>query len=167
MEYTAPGREGSRCDAHGRSLSPGRQGVPRPPLSCPGRRPPDGGLSGSPGPLSLSPCSAPHLKVPHALLLGLTVRSRRTASRRAWKPRGRHSLTGFGTHTPWRQRWQSPKRRGLTRKETPTPVKQLTFPQSVGAPPTSASPPTLWVVRSRSRAGLWVSRRRQSCKERK
>ena len=56
---------------------------------------------------------------------------------------------------------------GSPRKETPTPVKQLTFPQSAEAPPASASPPTLWVVRSRSRAGLWVSRRRQSCKKRK
>lgn len=56
---------------------------------------------------------------------------------------------------------------GSPRKETPTPVKQLTFPQSVEAPPASSSPPTLWVVRSRSRAGLWVSRKRQSCKERK
>lgn len=53
MEYAAPGREGSRCDAHGRSLSPGRQGVPRPPLSHLGRRPRDGGLSGSPGPPSV------------------------------------------------------------------------------------------------------------------
>ena len=60
VEYTAPGREGSRCDAHGRSLSPGRQGVPRPPLSCLGRRPRDGGLSGSPGPLSLSVRARPH-----------------------------------------------------------------------------------------------------------
>ena len=68
------------------------------------------------GPFSVR--ARPH-KVPHALFLGLTVRSRRTASRRAWKPRGRHSLTGLGTHTPWRQRWQSPKGRGVPEKGNP------------------------------------------------
>ena len=147
------------------AASPGRQGVPLPPLSCLGRRPRDGGLSESPGPF-LSPRSAPqsasrslpraHRPIsPDSVQKGLET-PRPPQPYRAWDP---HSLATAVAVTQ--------RSGGSPRKETPTPVKQLTFPQSAEAPPASASPPTLWVVRSRSRAGLWVSRRRQSCKERK
>lgn len=166
MEYAAPGREGSRCDAHGRSLSPGRQGVPRPPLSYLGRRPRDGGLSGSPGPPSVR--ARPHTS--KCLTLSSSGSPSDLAGQRPegpGNPAAATALQGLGPTLLGDSGGSHQKVGGVPRKETRTPVKQLTFPQLAGAPPTSASPPTLWVVRSRSRAGLWVSRRRQSCKERK
>ena len=157
VENAAPGSGANRCDARGRNLSPGRRSGSPPPLRCRGRGPRGGGLSGSPGSLSLRPRSAPDPKVPHALPLRLTVRSRRTASRRTGKPRVRHSRPGSGTHAPWRRRWRSPEGLRGPGKGKPDPNQAADISQSAGVPPASASPPTLWAVRSRSRRGLWVS----------
>lgn len=155
VENAAPGSGESRCDARGRNLSPGwRSGSP-PPLR--GRGPRGGGLSGSPGSLSLRPRSTPDPKVPHALPFRLTARSRRTASRKTGKPRVRHSRPGSGTHAPWRRRWRSPEGLRVPRKGKPDADQAADISQSARAPPASASPPTLWAVRSRSRGGLWVS----------
>lgn len=150
VENAAPGSGESRSDARGRNLSPGRR-------RGRGRGPRGGGLSGSPGSLSLRPRSAPDPKVPHALPFRLTARSRQTASRKTGKPRVRHSRPGSGTHAPWRRRWRSPEGLRVPGKGKPDANQAADISQSAGAPPASASPPTLWAVRSRSRGGLWVS----------
>lgn len=119
------------------------------------RGPPQSALGPTPQSASRSPPPAHRPISPDSVQKGLET-PQPPQPYRVWDP---HSLATAVAVTK--------RSGGVPKKETRTPVKQLTFPQLAGAPPTSASPPTLWVVRSRSRAGLWVSRRRQSCKERK
>lgn len=110
---------------------------------------------------SLAACTRP--QIPKCLRLSplrLTVRSRRTASRRTWKPPVRHSRLGSGTHALWRRRWLSPEGLGVPGKRKPVARQAAAIARSAGAPPTSASPPTLWAVQCRNRGGLWVYGRR-------
>lgn len=107
---------------------------------------------------SLAACTRP--QIPKCLRLSplrLTVRSRRTASRRTWKPPVRHSRLGSGTHALWRRRWLSPEGLGVPGKRKPVARQAAAIARSAGAPPTSASPPTLWAVQCQPRGvvGIW------------
>lgn len=112
--------------------------------------------------LSTSACARPQTPDPpelRALPLGLTVRSRQTASGRTGKFRVRHSRPGSGTHAPRRRSWRSPEGLRVPGKEKPGPHQNDDKPPSAKAPPASASPPTPWAVLPRNRGGLWVSGR--------